>query len=325
MMLMATLRTVALGFIGLMLALSAQAADVAGSHDHPLLTRFPGSSIAAYNAIQLDEAHLPIKMFTRDDRDKPTPDKVLTIQGKITTLNYRLPDGTKPLEVVHNYEEALTGKGFQVVFKCGGLSDPDCSNMQSYLVNSGQVIKSGFGSADFGDSNRYLLAKRPNAQGDVYVLAYAMDGGSSASHVDLMVVEVKPMSTGQIKVLDAHELQQGLANEGKVAVYGIYFDTAKADVKPESKASLDEMAKLLKSDKALKVYIVGHTDNQGTLAGNLDLSQHRAEAVVKALLSTYQIEPARLTAKGVASLAPVATNTNDKGRALNRRVELVVQ
>jgi OmpA-OmpF porin, OOP family len=324
-MFMTTLRTVVLGLGGSMLALTAQAADVAGAHDHPLLTRFPGSSIRGYTVSQLDETHLPVKVFTRDDRDKPTADKVLTVQGKITYLNYMLPEGTKPLEVVHNYEEALTGKGFQVLYKCGGNADPDCSNMASYLVNSDQVFKSGFGSADFGDGNRYLLAKRPNAQGDVYVLVYAMDGGTQVGHADLMVVEVKPMSTGQIRVLDAKELQQDLANEGKVAVYGIYFDTAKADVKPESKPSLDEMAKLLKADKTLKVYIVGHTDNQGTLAGNLDLSQHRAESVVKALVGTYQIEPARLAAKGVASLAPVATNTNDKGRALNRRVELVVQ
>ena len=85
------------------------------------------------------------------------------------------------------------------------------------------------------------------------------------------------------------------------------------------------MAKPLSSNPSLKVYIVGHTDNQGQFAHNADLSQKRAEAVVQALTSTYHVAPARLTAKGIASLSPVASNRDDAGRALNRRVELVEQ
>ena len=83
----------------------------------------------------------------------------------------------------------------------------------------------------------------------------------------------------------------------------MYFDTDKAEVKPESKAALDEMGKLLKANPNLKVYVVGHTDNQGTLARNLDLSQKRADAVVKALEADYKIAAARLSPRGVASLA----------------------
>jgi outer membrane protein OmpA-like peptidoglycan-associated protein len=85
------------------------------------------------------------------------------------------------------------------------------------------------------------------------------------------------------------------------------------------------MAKLLNTNPSLKVYIVGHTDNQGQFAHNAELSQKRAEAVVQALTSTYHVAPARLTGKGVASLAPVASNSDDAGRAQNRRVELVQQ
>ena len=96
-------------------------------------------------------------------------------------------------------------------------------------------------------------------------------------------------------------------------------------MKPESKAQLDEMAKLLTANPALKVYIVGHTDNQGQLAHNVDLSQRRAEAVTQALATTYRIAPARLVAKGVASLSPVASNADDAGRAQNRRVGFVQQ
>ncbi|MRT33104.1 OmpA family protein, partial [Xylella fastidiosa subsp. multiplex] len=90
--------------------------------------------------------------------------------------------------------------------------------------------------------------------------------------------ETKPMQTGQVSVLDATAMEKALAESGKVAVYGVYFDTDKAEVKAESKAALDEMGKLLKADPKLNVYVVGHTDNQGNLAGNLDLSHRRAAA-----------------------------------------------
>jgi OOP family OmpA-OmpF porin len=125
--------------------------------------------------------------------------------------------------------------------------------------------------------------------------------------------------------LNASDMAKGIAAEGKVAIYGVYFDTDKADVKPESKASLGEMAKLLQKDAALKVHVVGHTDSQGTTARNLDLSQKRAESVIKALTTEHKIDGKRLSAKGIASYAPVASNDNDAGREKNRRVELVKQ
>jgi OOP family OmpA-OmpF porin len=126
-------------------------------------------------------------------------------------------------------------------------------------------------------------------------------------------------------LLDAPALQKALQSDGKVALYGVYFDTDKATLKPESKAQLDQMAQLLKTAPALKVFIVGHTDNQGQFAHNQELSQQRADAVVKALSSQYGIAAGRLSGKGVASLAPVASNDAEPGRAKNRRVELVLQ
>jgi len=110
-----------------------------------------------------------------------------------------------------------------------------------------------------------------------------------------------------------------------MTLYGIYFDTAKADVKPDSKVQLDEMAKLLTTQKSLEVYIVGHTDNQGSLDANLSLSQKRADAIVAALAKEYKIDAKRMQARGAASFSPVASNSSDAGRARNRRVELVEQ
>jgi outer membrane protein OmpA-like peptidoglycan-associated protein len=124
-------------------------------------------------------------------------------------------------------------------------------------------------------------------------------------------------------VADAAGLGSDIKSTGHVAVYGITFDTNKSVVKPESKASLDEIAKLLKQDPTLKLKVVGHTDMVGSPEANMALSQARAEAVVQALVAEGGVTAARLKGYGVGPLAPVASNDTDAGRAKNRRVELV--
>ena len=140
----------------------------------------------------------------------------------------------------------------------------------------------------------------------------------------LYVVEVKPMDSARVTV-DAAALGGDLTRTGHAAVYGIYFDTGKTDLKPESEQAIGEIAKLLKTDPALKLYVVGNTDNVGGLDSNMKLSQGRAEAVVTSLTTTHGIAPARLRACGIGPLAPVAANEAEEGRAKNRRVELVRQ
>lgn len=112
---------------------------------------------------------------------------------------------------------------------------------------------------------------------------------------------------------------------GHAAIYGIYFDTGKTEIKPESEQAIGEIAKLLQADPTLKVYVVGHTDSVGGLESNMKLSQGRADAVVQALVAKHGITATRLKAGGVGPLAPVASNDAEEGRAKNRRVELVKQ
>ncbi|WP_431823467.1 DUF4892 domain-containing protein [Burkholderia sp. F1] len=301
-------------------SLASAAGDEPGSKDHPLLTRFAGATIDAYSQTPFDEAFLP---------NQPVDDvktaKGLNLEGKVTRISYTIRDGRSTLEVERNYLDALQKGGFQILFRC--TAEQCGGELQSVVINSGRMRQAGGGGASFGGKHRTILAKLPRPSGDAYVFLHIMDDSASNKRTLVYeeVVEVKPMQTGQVKVMDSSALQKGLAATGKVALYGIYFDTDKAQVKPESKPQLDEMAKLLTGNPALKVYIVGHTDNQGAFARNADLSQKRAEAVAQALATTYRIAPARLVAKGVASLSPVASNGDDAGRAQNRRVELVQQ
>jgi outer membrane protein OmpA-like peptidoglycan-associated protein len=126
-------------------------------------------------------------------------------------------------------------------------------------------------------------------------------------------------------VANAAALQGGLAQEGHVAVPGIFFDFNKSDVKPESQPALEEVAKLLKTNPSMRVWVVGHTDNVGSPESNVTLSNARAAAVIKALTQQMGIEPKRLAPHGAGPFAPVATNKTEEGRARNRRVELVEQ
>ncbi|PWB71099.1 MAG: hypothetical protein C3F15_13055 [Holophagae bacterium] len=143
--------------------------------------------------------------------------------------------------------------------------------------------------------------------------------GSDRYHVTTVKAEemVQEMQT------TAAVMANDISATGHFAVYGIYFDTDQAEVKPESEPALAEMAKLLKDNPSLNVFIVGHTDSTGTFDHNLKLSLDRATGVVNALVGGHGIAAARLKAVGDGPTAPVASNDTDEGRAKNRRVELV--
>ena len=136
---------------------------------------------------------------------------------------------------------------------------------------------------------------------------------------------VKLIDLKQEMVANATDLSNGLATNGHVVANGILFDTGKSDVKPESAPALQEIVKLLQQDNKLKLYVVGHTDNVGALAANMDLSKQRAASVVKVLTTQYSVAANRLAPYGDGPYAPIASNDSEDGRTLNRRVELVKQ
>ncbi len=143
-----------------------------------------------------------------------------------------------------------------------------------------------------------------------------------ASDLALTIVEREAMQ--QVIAVNADALKGGLADSGHAEVPGIFFDFNKAEVKPESQPALVEIAKLLKGNPALRVWIVGHTDNVGSADANMKLSSARAASVVAALVQAG-IDARRLAPHGAGPFAPVAANTSETGRARNRRVELVAQ
>jgi len=288
---------------------NAQQADAEGSKDHPLVFRYTGSTISEYATKEFEEYDLPL---SKSDGGKYA--RTQHLEGKLTAIYYVTPEGRSALEVYRNYELAFKNGGFQTLFACAKTcgDGPPAGLMP---------INDAFGN--YSADTRYLAVKLSRSEGDVYAALWVYDSGFDIKTF-LAVVETKPMQTGMVTV-NAAALANDISRAGHASVYGIYFDTGRAEVKTESDAALKEIAALLQQDPGLKLYVVGHTDNVGSLVNNMDLSKRRADAVTKALIAKYGVTASRLNAQGDGPTAPVASNDSEDGRAKNRRVELVKQ
>ena len=116
---------------------------------------------------------------------------------------------------------------------------------------------------------------------------------------------------------------QPIETNASIVLKNIFFDVNKFDLKPESEAELDFLAKLLNDNPTLKIQINGHTDSDGNAADNLKLSENRAKAVVSFLIAN-NIPAARLSSKGFGATQPIADNKTEEGKAQNRRTEMKV-
>ena len=210
----------------------------------------------------------------------------IKVEGHIYDIFYQIKEGNKvpgKLQVLTNYENAIK--------KIGGSTDYEAGK-EAWL----KVEKSGKTTWIYVDAR-------------------------TAGEYELKIIEKKSMV--QEVIADAKSLARDISSTGHASVYGIHFDFNKATVKPGSAPTLKEIAKLLEQNPKLNLYVVGHTDSTGKIDYNMQLSNARAEAVVKALITKYGVSQNRLDPYGVGPLAPVASNETEEGRALNRRVELV--
>ena len=206
--------------------------------------------------------------------------------GKLTRISYSVQPGGRQVsmtQIARNYEAAAKKIGGKILYADARVT---CARIEKGGAKTWMQV------AAFNEGSAY----------------------------EVILVEAKAME--QEVVADAAALKQGLAAEGKVALYGVYFDTGKAVVKPESEPTLVQIVKLLKDNASLKIFVVGHTDGVGVLEANLKLSSDRAAAVMASLISRG-IDAGRLKAAGVGPYSPVATNRTEDGKAKNRRVELV--
>lgn len=294
--------------------------------DHPLVSRYAGSVLHFYGG----EPYASVPMLNKSKRG---PERG-AVAGKISNRFYWGPQSHGAVEVFRNYKSALQSAGFETVYQC---ELEQCVRDKAQAKIHNWVDKAHW--TDRSKNNFYLVRafqSKPGfsylhaRKGEVHVQVAVRDAAANEKGVDgralqfVQIAEPTTMEQGRVTV-DAAAIGSALKREGRIALYGVLFDTNDARIKTDSAAALAEMAGALKNDAALKVFIVGHTDNQGTVEHNLALSKRRAEAVAEALVRQHGIAQARVQAYGVANLSPVAANGAEEGRARNRRVEMVVR
>jgi len=303
----------------------AQEKDVKGSKDPPLISRFRGSIIKYYDVKQFDEYILALSKveWERDEDYKRVFnfDKSKKLEGKVTRIQYDAPEDRSTLEIYRNYESALKRAGFEILFM--GEREELGKNFGEAAYYAMRNVRGDYWHYLCGhvEHQRYIAAKLSRPEGDVYVSVFvsiSIHKRNPVIQVDF--IEVKPMET---ELVTADTMMEDITRTGRVAIYGIYFDTDRADIKSESEPTLEEITRLLRQNPDLSLYVVGHTDDVGALDYNMNLSQRRAKAVVESLVSRYGIDPDRLHPIGVGPSAPAASNETEEGRARNRRVELV--
>lgn len=217
----------------------------------------------------------------------------VTVEGRKTVIGYRSKEGVSvpsPLQIARNCQNAITKIGGGTVY---------------------QEIGSGGG---------VTTLQRVRGADEVWIRVWIGDSGNNYT---VTIVEKAGMK--QEVVASADAWKSDIGETGHAAVYGIYFDADKAEIKSGSEKSLEEIARLLQQNPKLSLLVVGHTDQTGEIPHNMALSEARAKAVVAALTTKYGVAAARLAAYGCGPLAPVASNDTEEGRAKNRRVELVKQ
>ncbi len=322
--------------------------DVAKLDDLPGIKRYTGALLLFRQDIKYDEVAFPASPLVTNDKGVQAP-KSVKRAGQRSALMYTTPAQRSPLEVLRNYQSELKASGFTPVYEC---QTTQCGDDSTYGISRGsafwQALFNAPGELPFAVRGtlaqclgggqeitglRYALLDNPSSGETVSVMTwqpvvkgYALPCADEFDrHTSVLVfrVQTKGMEQ-QMSTVSASEMNQSLTATGKVAIYGILFDSGKALIKPESAASLAEIGKLMKDSPNLKLHVVGHTDNQGGLDANLALSRLRATAVRDALMQQHSVAATRLTANGVSSLAPVSTNETEAGRAKNRRVELVL-
>lgn len=314
--------------------------DLPGSRDPDGFPRIADTTIVGYSHRDFDEAD-----FVTGISDRAL--MIETIEGARTRIVYLAPQELAPFGILRNYQAAFEKIGqVDEVWSCrkddcprnlGGIfvwaKERQVPNnlgrrAQDLYINpsnyTDQVYWYGSVTSDTARYHISVYSAAITGEGDWLKKSewYAKTKGHPLIHLDL--VENVPFEPA-LEVVTAEEMSGAIAREGHIALYGIYFDFDSDIVKAESQPTLEQIAKVLEAEATLNVYIVGHTDNQGSVEYNRELSLRRAKAVVKALRERHGTAEARMIPLGVGLAAPVASNDTEAGRAKNRRVELVKQ
>lgn len=274
------------------------------------------------------------------------------LEGAVLHRAWKLRGGgATTLRIFTPLRAALIADGYEPVFECetqacGGfdfryetkvLAEPDMHvDLGDFRYLAARKV------AGAGEEMLALLVSRSSENGFVQISRVGPEGSlplavtlsaknpaarpilDDAAGADPVAVVVAPPPAPEGAPMASGGLAAALERTGAAVLDDLDFATGSAELGAGPFASLSELAAYLQAYPAARVALVGHTDADGGLAGNIALSRRRAAAVADRLTAAHGIAAGRLAAEGVGFLAPRASNLTGDGRRFNRRVEVVL-
>ena len=254
--------------------------------------------------------------------------QTIATNGEVTRQAWKISaSNLTSLQILEPLKQQLSSSGFEIIFECETQS---CGGFD-FRYNIETMPEPDM-HVDLGDF-RFLSAKNTAAEQPEFV-SLLISRSQNAGYVQLtrvgaaqakteMVTSTKSPSLTNIKNPEI-SLDAALENQGHFILEDLVFQTGSSELGGGDFASLASLANYLKAHPTRTVALVGHTDAEGSLTGNIALSKKRARSVVKQLISKYNVDKTQLSAEGNGFLSPRASNLTEGGRAQNRRVEVIV-
>ncbi|MEP2783090.1 MAG: OmpA family protein [Pseudoruegeria sp.] len=269
---------------------------------------------------QLDSYALPVAPW-RDG----SVGTVIT-EGQVTKTAWKLPESQNTtLELLDPLRGQLRDEGFDILFEC----DTDlCGGFDfRYSID---ILPEPEMHVNLGDF-RFLTARRYHTEGTDFI-SLMVSRNETSAYLQTINIEGAaknaPASTAPQTILDqapsGKDLASQLEAQGHVILEDLAFETGSSELGAGPFETLTALADYLRSNPTRTVALVGHTDAEGALDGNVALSKKRAASVAIRLTDAMDVSADQIRAEGMGFLAPRATNLTDEGRTKNRRVEVIL-
>lgn len=259
---------------------------------------------------------LPTGVFA----DGVVPSRI--VEGTVTRSVWQIPqNAATTAQIFASLLDQLATQGYEPVVKC---VDIDCGGFDfRFGIEVAEAPTMFVDLSDYqfasltldAQTAATLLVSTPGTTAYIQLIQIAPPG-------EIVQTVQQPLPQGTVPGGGA--IGEVLAANGASVLADLEFATGASELTDASFASLSALADWLTNTPTARVILVGHTDAEGALEGNIALSKRRAAAVVSRLVDRYGINPAQLSAEGVGFLAPHATNATPEGRTINRRVEVVL-
>ena len=294
---------------------------LAGPAQADLALSFPGQASETFREVEEFASYkLPIGPYSDGFL------QTLVAEGQQITQAWRVDvSGGTTLRVMDSLRQQVEQAGFEILYEC---ETRECGGFD-FRFNT-EILPEPTIHVDLGDF-RYLGAQRLGSAVPEY-LSLFVSRGSDTAFVQMILVGnagEAPVATGPTTptiqpIQSFGDLVETLLERGAAVLEDLDFPTGSSDLGPGEFSSLQQLASYLQANPEARVALVGHTDAQGSIEGNLELSRRRARSVANRLIKEFGIPDAQVFAAGVGYLAPRASNQTEDGRTKNRRVEVIL-